>query len=258
MLKIVCIGAGRLAYHLMPRLEQSGARVVQVFNRTKSHADALVTQLASPTFTDDIKEIAPEADLYFFTLKDDAINLIAQQLTTLQDAHKIFIHCSGVADLSVLPFERRASFYPLQSFSYAHPIPWESTPILITASLPEVRKVLIDLAQAISNSVYTITEEQKTRIHLAAVFANNFTNHMLTVAEQICKDHGLSFDILKPLIRETVEKALHLGPEHSQTGPAVRRDDVTIQKHLGLLAHDPELATLYSMITDQIRKYHIH
>ncbi len=258
MHKIVCIGAGRLAYHLMPRLEQAGHHVIQVFNRTKSHADALMTQLASAELVDHVEEITAEADLYFFTIKDDAIPSIASQLSSIEDNQKIFVHCSGVSDLNVLPFERKGSFYPLQTFSYAHAIPWEETPLLITAMLPEVKKVLVHLAQEISKSVYTVSDEQKTRLHLAAVFANNFTNHMLMLSAKICKDHGLSFDILKPLIKETVEKALHLGPEHSQTGPAVRGDEVTIQKHLKLLEHDPSLASLYSLITDQIKEYHTH
>ena len=254
MWKIVCIGAGRLAYHLMPRLEHSGHQVVQVYNRTPEHAAGLITKLHQAEITDTIDAITPDADLYFFTLRDDVMPEIAARLTPLEDGHRIFLHCSGVAALDALPFTRRGSFYPLQSFSYAHEVPWEITPILITAELPDVRKTLISLASTITQSVYTVSDDQKSRLHLAAVFANNFTNHMLALAEKICKDHGLSFDILKPLIQETCTKALDVGPGESQTGPAIRRDEKTIDKHLDLLQYQPQLAEIYRLITESIKR----
>lgn len=256
MLNVVCIGTGKLAYHLMPQLEANGCRIIQLYNRTSNHVQALAGRLHSPMITDKIENISSEADLYFFTLRDDVIPDVAEALRSLEDNHKIFVHCSGVTALDVLPFQRRGSLYPLQSFSYANEINWPATPLLVTAIEQDVKSILKNLAQRISEKVYIVTDEQKSRLHLAAVFANNFSNHMLTVAAEICKDHGLSFDMLKPLIRQTFEKALASGPEESQTGPAIRHDQQSIDKHLHLLVDHPELEEIYRLITQHIQTTH--
>jgi predicted short-subunit dehydrogenase-like oxidoreductase (DUF2520 family) len=168
--------------------------------------------------------------------------------------HAIFMHCSGVLPLDILPFRRKAIFYPLQTFSAKHQVNWKSTPILLTTDDPQTHAVVSDLAKSISDHIYTIRDRDKAALHLAAVFANNFTNHMLTLAESICKGQGLDFDMLKPLIRETFEKACIEGPIRSQTGPAIRGDDTTIQKHISMLAQDPHLTRIYKIITESIQR----
>ncbi|HJW28256.1 MAG TPA: Rossmann-like and DUF2520 domain-containing protein [Saprospiraceae bacterium] len=255
MLKIVCIGAGRLAHQLMPELERAGCEVIEVYNRTPDAGQYLVRSLKAATYQGDISKITTGGDIYFFAISDDGIGPLAKQVSDLANDHSIFVHCSGILSLNVLPFKRRGIFYPLQTFSATHTVDWLNTPILITTDNDDVLNQLNSLAHQISDKVYDVPGRDKAIIHLAAVFANNFSNHMLTLAEEICLDHHLSFEILKPLIRETFEKALTAGPSQSQTGPAIRGDEKTIKKHLTLLADQMELKALYQAITKSIKEH---
>lgn len=252
MLKIVCLGAGRLAHQLMPALEEAGCHIVQVYNRSPFAAQELADKLKSTSFTADITQVLPDADLYFLTVSDDAIKPVAAELKYLISSDAIGVHCSGSMSLDVLPFKRKAGFYPLQSFSANHEVSWRWIPLIITAPDEDIWQLLDAIAGQLSSSVYRMTDEQKSVLHVAAVFANNFSNHMLTLAENICKEHGLPFEILKPLILETFSKAILSGPRDSQTGPAVRRDQKTIEKHLYLLADHPQLTAIYKAITNSI------
>ncbi|MEO5905765.1 MAG: Rossmann-like and DUF2520 domain-containing protein [Saprospiraceae bacterium] len=251
-IKIVCIGAGRLAHHLMPALQHAGCNIIQVCNRTQWPAVLLAQKLHAVSHITRIEELDKTADVYFLTVSDDAVLEVAAQLESMHDLEGLIVHCSGVLGLNVLPHERKGIFYPLQTFSEHHETEWHHTPIIITANQPEDMEILASLAGKISNSTYQMSDEQKTVIHLAAVFANNFTNHMMTLAEAICAQHEVSFDILKPLIRTTFQKALLLGPSGSQTGPAVRGDEITIEKHLKLLQDYPDLAEVYRIVTKSI------
>jgi predicted short-subunit dehydrogenase-like oxidoreductase (DUF2520 family) len=248
------MGAGRLAQQLMPQLENAECQIIQVYNRTEARAQYLSSKLQNCSYTSDLENISTDADLYFFTLSDDVIGLVADRMAKMDDGKKIFLHCSGVSSLSVLNFKCRGSFYPLQSFSGNHEVNWKEIPILITAEIDELRLKLEHLAHQVSDKVYVVTDEQKSSRHLAAVFANNFTNHLWTLAERICDEHHVSFEILKPLIRETVEKALDIGPSNSQTGPAVRGDQKTIEKHLDMIRNDENLHAIYELMTGSIVK----
>jgi len=253
MHNIVCIGAGKLANQLMPALEREGYDILQVYSRTIANAQSLASLLHKASATDDFLKIQPGADLYFFAIKDDAIEIVARQVTHLENANSVFVHGSGVLPMNAIPFHRRGIFYPLQTFSPSHAVDWKNTPILITAASAEITSALTQLAEKISNLVYGVVDEDRAVLHVAAVFANNFTNHMLTLAENICADHNVSFDILRPIIQETVVKALEVGPANSQTGPAIRGDQHTIEQHLKLLSNDPALKELYLKITESIR-----
>ena len=253
MLKVVCIGAGRLAQQLMPALEEAGCHILQVYNRKALAAEVLSEKLNKSSFTGVISEIATDADLYFFTVADDAIGPVADQVLPLLPKEAIGVHCSGSLGLDVLPFKRKAGFYPLQSFSSGHEVTWRWIPLIITTPDEDIWELLDEIAGKLSTSVYRMTEEQKSNLHIAAVFANNFSNHMLTLAEEICKTHQLPFEILKPLILETFSKAILSGPRDSQTGPAIRRDEKTIQKHLSLLKGQPEMAGIYRLVTESIQ-----
>ncbi len=251
-MKVVCIGAGRLAHQLMPALQEVGCDVVQVYNRSPEAAKALSEKLHSSSFTSTISEIADDADIYFLTLSDDAVKPVADQLYKLIHPDSIGVHCSGILNLDVLPFKRKAGFYPLQSFSDNHDVSWRFIPVIITTPDEDIWVMLDEIAGKLSSSVYRMTDEQKSNLHVAAVFANNFSNHMLTLADLICKEHQLPKEILKPLILETFSKAILSGPLESQTGPAIRGDESTIKKHLKLLANHPELAEVYRVITKSI------
>jgi predicted short-subunit dehydrogenase-like oxidoreductase (DUF2520 family) len=254
MHNIVCIGAGKLATQLMPALEKEGYDIVQVYSRTISHAKSLAHHLHNSTFTDDISKIREGADLYFFAIKDDAIEMVAGQTRYLENDQSVFVHSSGILPMDALPFRRRGIFYPLQTFSPSHAVDWKNTPLLITAAEEAITAALFNLAEKISNLVYKVGDNDRAVLHVAAVFANNFTNHMLTLAEEICNTHNVSFDILRPIIQETIVKALEVGPANSQTGPAIRGDQHTIEKHLSMLKDDAKLRELYQKITESIQR----
>jgi predicted short-subunit dehydrogenase-like oxidoreductase (DUF2520 family) len=256
MLKVVCIGAGRLAHQLMPALEEAGCHIIQVYNRTPEAAKSLSDKLNASSFISNIQEMARDADIYFFTVSDDAIKPLAGLAHEFIPAEAISVHCSGSLGLEVLPFKRKAGFWPLQSFSVNHEVSWQWIPVIITAEQDSTWLVLDEIAGKMSSSVFRMTDEQKSTLHVAAVFANNFSNHMLTLASSICSQHQLPFEILKPLILETFSKAILAGPGESQTGPAIRGDQKTIDKHLLLLKDDPGLQEVYRLITASIVKTH--
>lgn len=254
MLKVVCIGAGRLARQLMPALQEADCHIIQVYNRNLAAAQSLADKLTDSSFTAEFSEIVLDADLYFLAVSDDAIEPVADRLNPIMPAEAIGVHCSGSLGLDVLPFKRKAGFYPLQSFSENHDVTWRWIPLVITTPDEDIWTLLDEIAAKLSTSVYRMTDEQKSNLHVAAVFANNFSNHMLTLAENICKSHQLPFEILKPLILETFSKAILSGPRESQTGPAIRKDEKTIEKHLRLLADYPEMRIIYQAITNSIRE----
>jgi predicted short-subunit dehydrogenase-like oxidoreductase (DUF2520 family) len=252
MLKIVCIGSGRLATQLMPALEAAGGEVVQIYNRSLAAGTTLAAKLRTGNVTTDITALTPHADIYILAVADDAIPSIAEQLHYLENEHAVFVHCSGVLTLDVIPCKRRGVFYPLQSFSYQHDVDWHTTPLLVTGSTPAIAQELFVLARRISAAVYIIKDADKAILHMTAVWANNFTNHMLVIAEELCRKHGLDFSILHPIIRQTFEKALDAGPAESQTGPALRGDRKTMERHAQMLEEDARLNQLYQLISASI------
>jgi predicted short-subunit dehydrogenase-like oxidoreductase (DUF2520 family) len=252
-MKIVCLGAGRLANQLMPGLEETGCEIVQIYNRSPEPAKLLSQKLRSSSFTSSMTDIDTGADIYFLTVSDDAVKPLAHQLHKIIHPDALVVHCSGILSLDVLPFERKAGFYPLQSFSDNHDVSWRFIPVIITTHDDDIWIMLDQIAGKMSSAIYRMTDAQKSILHVAAVFANNFSNHMLTLAELICKEHQLPFEILKPLILETFSKAILSGPKESQTGPAIRGDEKTIEKHLQLLTDHPELKDLYQAISNNIK-----
>ncbi len=255
-MKVVCIGAGKLANQLMPALQSAGCEIMQIYNRTAEPAKILSDKLDAIPYTTIIAQMVNDADAYFFTIADDAVPLIADQVNSLVTKNALGVHCSGSLSLDVLPFLNKAGFYPLQSFSEHHDVSWKFIPIIITTDDESIWMTLDEIASKMSSAVYRMTDYQKSLLHVAAVFANNFSNHMLALAETICKTNNLPFEILKPLIMETFSKAIISGPSSSQTGPAIRGDAKTIEKHMQLLSNYPELGEVYRVVTESIIKGH--
>jgi predicted short-subunit dehydrogenase-like oxidoreductase (DUF2520 family) len=253
MHNIVCIGAGKLANQLMPALKLAGFEINQVYSRTIVSANTLAIQLKTVATTD-LSQIQKDADFYFFALKDDVLENVVKELGHLENERSLFVHTSGILPLNAIPFKRKGIFYPLQTFSPGHSVEWKTTPILVTGENEEINTRLTTMASKISDLVYKVSDQDRAALHVAAVFANNFTNHMLTLAEKICNEHHVPFEILKPIIRETIEKALDAGPSNSQTGPAVRGDQKTMDKHLNMLEGDPVLQELYLVISKSIMR----
>lgn len=253
-MKAVFIGSGSVATHLSQALQEKGVEIIQVYSRTPANAEILARKLKCD-FTSEIYDIKTDADIYFYALKDSAFKHFIRNFD-MPDA--IHAHTAGsVAMREFDGFARKYGvFYPLQTFSKAKAVDFSQIPICIEASTTEIQNQLLSLAKLISTKTYNITSEQRKSLHLAAVFACNYTNYMYDIASQIMEDSGLSFEIIKPLIAETADKVQSIKPYDAQTGPAVRYDEVTIKKHIYMLNRKSEFRKLYKLLAKGIFNRH--
>lgn len=252
-MKIALIGTGRIAWHLGKRLKSKGLMVSQVLGRTPSQVQALAAHLGSNASLS-WADIAPDTDWILIAVKDDAIDEVGAALSAYAPA-ALATHTSGATPSTVLSpfFERYGVFYPLQTFSHERSPVWSKIPFCVDASNETDLLLLKKMAKTIGNLVYQVNDDQRKQLHVAAVFANNFANHCFSVAEQILNKHNLPFDLLHPLMEETLAKALQDSPVKMQTGPAIRNDQDTINRHLSLLETEPIWQDLYALMTQSIR-----
>lgn len=248
--QVVLLGAGNVATQLGKALQQNGYLISQVYSPTKKSAGALAKKLKS-TPVSDIKKIDLSAFVYIIAVKDDAIATLAKQMK-LKD--QLVVHTSGTVEMAVLKgcSANYGVFYPLQTFSKDKPIDFRNVPVCIEASNKTTAASLECIAKSISKNVKKINSEQRKILHLAAVFACNFSNHLYTIAASILNDHHLPFELLKPLILETADKIRTNDPAKVQTGPAIRNDVKTMNAHLKLLSKDKKLKTIYKLMSDHI------
>ncbi|MFN3137488.1 MAG: Rossmann-like and DUF2520 domain-containing protein [Allomuricauda sp.] len=249
MLSIVILGTGNLAKHLFDAfLKAEDIHVAQVVGRNK---EALSQFSEQCSVSNDFGTIA-DADVYLIAVKDDAIAEVSSHLLTKKG---LVAHTSGAIGLEVIQTDNKGVFYPLQTFTKGKSVSFQSIPICVEAESKQSLDLLRTLARSISENVHHIDSEQRKKLHLAAVFVNNFTNYLYGIGESICLDEGLTFDLLKPLILETAEKVQHLTPKEAQTGPARRNDSESMEAHLELL-NDEEHITLYKLLSQAIKKRH--
>lgn len=253
MYKIAMIGAGNVAWHLAPALEERGHLVSAVYSRRLHHAEALCERLyeAEPTDSLDFSESA--ADLFVLSVSDDALPDVVDRLI-LPEHPLTVVHTSGSRPLSVLRVLEvpHGVFYPLQTFSKNKTLDWRHLPVCVEGNTPDTEERLLQLARSLSKRVYQISSERRRYLHVAAVFACNFTNHMLALAEDLCEQYELDFEMLHPLVGETIEKALRIGARQAQTGPAARGDVEVIEQHLQLLSQDPDKQRIYRLLSESI------
>jgi predicted short-subunit dehydrogenase-like oxidoreductase (DUF2520 family) len=249
--KVVIVGAGNVAFHLTRALLENTINVVQVFNRTLSKAQKLADNY-NINFTDKISEIE-KADIYIICTSDQAISEISYYIP-FEDC--LVVHTSGSVPISALKGKyRKGVFYPLQTFSQKRALEYDKIPFLIETENSEDEFTLLTLAKRISDDTYVVDSEKRLQIHMSGVWANNFTNHLYYIANEICKKQSIPFDILKPLIKESADKINDdITPFEAQTGPAKRNDKIVIEKHLAILESDSKLYQIYSLITDSIIK----
>ncbi len=254
-IKIVFIGAGNLATNLSLALKQQGFAVCQIFSRTETSARNLAAKLDC-SWTTDINKVRNDADLYVFSVKDSALQ---ELIAALPPNNGIWVHTAGSMPIDVFPenHARCGVLYPLQTFSKERPVDFSDIPVFLEARNAEVYLFLEKIVRKLSNNVIAATSVQRQYLHVAAVFACNFTNHMYAIAENILQKNGLDFQSLVPLIQETAGKIASLSPVEAQTGPAVRYDENVISKHLSLLSGTPFLQTLYRELSQNIHEYAI-
>lgn len=253
-LNFVFIGAGNLATHLSQELLNAGYSILQVYSRTESSAKELAEKL-NTTFTTLPGEINSDTDIYFVALKDSAF---AEILSKVDFQNKLVVHCSGSLPISVLGeySNNIGVLYPLQTFSKQREVNFAEIPVFIEANSKKNEEILFQIGHQISNSVTLINSEKRKALHIAAVFACNFVNHLYAISSEILKEKEISFDVLKPLINETASKVMEMEPQKAQTGPAVRFDTNIISKHLKELEKKPNFAELYNSISKSIFEFH--
>lgn len=254
-MKIVMIGAGNVGHHLARKFHESGENILQVFSRKELKAKTLA-QKVQAKFTNKLPAVETSADLYVLAVNDDAVVEVAAGLSDLNLKNKLVVHTSGATPGTVFKphFRRFGVFYPLQTFSLSREPNFEEIPICIDAALPKDLTLLKNLAGKTSPLVFQINDQQRAVLHLAAVFANNFSNHLFHIGEAILEKEQLPFEMLKPLIKETVRKLENNKAAAMQTGPAIRKDAATIERHLNYLKAFPAFRKVYEILTESIQK----
>lgn len=247
--KIVIIGTGRIAWHLGKRLKGKGLPVSQVISRTEEHVRDLAEALHASWSTDPA-DILPDADWVLMAVSDDAIQSVAASLAPYV-TNALVTHTSGGTAGTILSaaFQRYGVFYPLQSFSLEHTPVWSKIPFCVDAAQEPDVLFLKKIAKTIGNLVYQVNDSQRAYLHVAAVFANNFTNHCFAIAEKILDEKDLPFELLHPLMEETLAKALQDSPARMQTGPSVRGDSHVVQRHLEILREHQDWQELYKKMS---------
>lgn len=257
-MNISFIGAGNVAWHLAQALEKTGSHQVhEVYSRSLPHAKALADKLYAAKAVKEMDFSATKANIVFICVPDDAIATVAAQLKLPHQT--IVVHTAGnrtIADLAAISVAAKGVFYPLQTFSKNKKMDFTTVPICIEANNAATEKILQDLAFSICDNVAFVNANDRKLLHLSAVFACNFTNHLWVIAQQLLQKEGLDFSILHPLIKETMEKALQNSPENVQTGPAIRGDNGVIQNHLTMLNSHKAWKDIYKKITDDIVSFH--
>lgn len=248
-MKIVFLGSGNVATHLARALKASGNEIVQVYSRTAENAKLLAAQTgAEPVSV--LGAVDPSVDLYIFSVKDDALPEVIRQMP---QTNGVWVHTAGSIPATLFSSRKEAYgvIYPLQTFSRDRALPMHDVPLFIEGSTPETTLFLEHLAGTLSAHVIPLSGEKRRYLHLAAVFACNFTNHMYTLAADILRREQIPFDVLKPLITETAAKVMTMDPVKAQTGPAVRSDKEVMQRHLALI-DEPWEKEIYSLISKSI------
>lgn len=252
-MNISFIGSGNLAWHLAPALDNVGFVVKEVYSRNARHAASLTERLYQAEVKATLDFSTSPSSIFIVAVNDESISEIAREIILPDDA--VLAHTSGSVPLTDLQFAATSNigvFYPLQTFTKNKKVDFKQTPIFIESANQETDAVLTTLAKAISSQVRKIASEERKAMHVAAVFASNFTNHMLTISKEIMEQNGLKYDWLIPLISETINKSLQLGPEDAQTGPAMRGDLEILEKHLTFLQDNPAVAEIYKIISQHI------
>lgn len=249
-LKIVLIGAGNVAGFLGEALKNLNCSILQVYSRTLAPAKKLAQQLGAQPCTE-ISKLVNDADIYIVAVADDAIESLVKQF---QFQPNLILHTSGSVSAAVFSrkFKNYGVLYPLQTFSAGKHINFQEVPFFIEANSAKNLKKVEQLAALFSKKIFQVDSKKRKAIHVAAVFACNFTNHMYAIAEQLLEKEKIPFSVLHPLLEETAHKATIGSPSKLQTGPAIRNDKAVIQSHLTYLKNAKEFKKIYTLVSKSI------
>jgi predicted short-subunit dehydrogenase-like oxidoreductase (DUF2520 family) len=247
-------GAGRVGSALCRGLFDAGYRIDLIVTQTEGSGTILSEQCNASWSS---RLIFPDSsDVIIVSVPDNRLREVLNNIRC--GGAVLVVHTAGSQGIEVFPdhINRKGVFYPLQTFSPGREVSFKNLPFLLEASDDQSASILKSMVDSVGGMGYFVETERRRMLHLAAVFVCNFTNHMLTMGKEIAGKAGFNFEILDSLLNETISKAMRIGPENSQTGPAMRNDQNTIEKHLELLSFSPELQKIYYEMTESIIKYY--
>ena len=254
--RVVILGAGRVATHLAPALMEVGCNITQIWSRTLVSAQQLAEPLGV-SYTNNLNEIATDADVYILCVSDEALPFVSEKLVAIVGQRPLYLHTAGSVGLDL--WHRCGALhygilYPLQTFSKERAVDMGGVSFFVEASDEDATGKVEALGHRLSSKVFRADSKRRARLHIAAVFACNFTNAMYNAASRLLADEGIPFDVLLPLIDETASKVHSLTPYDAQTGPAVRGDKVVMRNHMVALEGDSELCEIYERISNYISR----
>ncbi len=250
--RIVLIGAGNVATHIGISLQKNGWNIVQVYSRTEASASELGNRLGT-NYVTSLTEVCMDADVYIVMVKDAVLQELIPSVVKGREG-ALFVHTAGSMPMDIWKGHavRYGVLYPMQTFSKLREVDFSTVSFFLEANAADELALLKEMAGSLSPKVYEASSSQRTFLHMAAVFACNFSNHMYALSAYLLEKQGLPFDAMLPLIDETARKIHELSPKEAQTGPAVRKDANVMNKHLEMLAKEPELKEIYKMISKSI------
>ncbi len=246
---IVFIGAGKVGTHLAEALFDAHIHIAGIYSQNKENAYLLAQKYQSEW--GDLASIKThDTDLIIVSVPDNALKEVLKQIP---QTNALIVHTSGSINMNALNmFERTGIFYPLQTFSKDKKVDFSTIPLMIESHHQDDLVLLEELATLITKKVYHINSYQRKKIHIAAVFANNFSNSLFLIAADLLAKENIPFEVIQPLIAETADKLKELHPYDAQTGPALRNDQKTIEEHLNSLNETPEYQEIYKLLSQQI------
>jgi predicted short-subunit dehydrogenase-like oxidoreductase (DUF2520 family) len=251
--KVTIVGAGNVAHNFALAFRNAGYIIHEVYSRTQRSA-MLLSQAMNTSYTTDLSNLRADTDLFILAVNDDAL---ADVVCSIKVKNVPIVHTSGSTPIDVFEscgFKNYGIFYPVQSFQKNETESLEPIPICVEANDSKTEDLFLSLAKSMSRKVYAMDSEKRKALHVAAVFANNFSNHLFHIAGEILAKKQIPFDVIRPLVEKTADKIKHEKPINAQTGPAVRNDKKVIDSHLKYLASNPEYQKIYDLITADIYK----
>lgn len=249
--KITIVGAGNVGHNFGLGFKQAGYIIKEIYSRTQRSA-LLLSKTLHCEFTTDIKSLSKDTDLIILAVNDD---ILADLISQIEIKDKPIVHTSGSTPISVFEnqgFDQYGIFYPVQSFSKNETESLHPIPICVEGSDDKMHDLLLSLARSVSTKVFSMDSSKRKALHVAAVFANNFTNHMFHIADDLLRQHNISFEVIRPLLEKTSNKIKTERPINVQTGPAVRDDKKVIDSHLEYLKEQGDYQAIYELVTKSI------
>ena len=246
-MKIAILGSGNVAYHLAKMFKEKNIPISQIFGRNEKDLQEISEQFEIPFSTTELAD----AELYFIAVNDDAVAAISKNI---KNQNSLVAHTSGSLPKEILEGNyRKASFYPLQTFSKSKMLQYSEIPFFVEAENEADSQILENLALKISEKVMKSDYEKRKYIHLTAVFACNFVNHLFARAKEISDSQQIPFHYFLPLIKETTSKIEKIEPKLAQTGPAIRNDEKILQLHEALITEEEHLK-IYQVMNESLKK----